>query len=172
LLIQLVGEDENGNLTYDPVASDLRIELGVKYHVAVRVSCSAHTVTFRVRQIDRPDAPVLTSIATHDVRSGLDSGASSLVIGGIHQRAPAHHWDGQIEAARVVRGLLADGELSAEAARWPSEAVTLWRASDGPHDRLAWASAEKTNGPVDARRQALADLCHVLLNSNEFLYLH
>jgi hypothetical protein len=43
LIVQLVGEDENANITYEVVASDLRIELGATYHVAARVSCTAHT---------------------------------------------------------------------------------------------------------------------------------
>ena len=72
LIIQLVGEDENRNIAYEPVASDLRLELGVTYHVAVKVSCAAHTVTFRVQQVGKPNAPVLTSVAPHIVRSGLE----------------------------------------------------------------------------------------------------
>ena len=53
-----------------------------------------------------------------------------------------------------------------------------WRADD-----LAWVAArdngagfEWAGGGVadsaDPRKRAMGDLCHVLLNSNEFLYLH
>lgn len=171
LIIQLVGEDENRNIAYEPVASDLRLELGVTYHVAVKVSCAAHTVTFRVQQVGKPNAPVLTSEAPHIVRSGLSNGASGLVIGGVNKRAPSHHWDGRIAAARVVRGLLPDMALSPDPTKWSAPALVAWNAKFGPGEQLAWSSAENAE-VIDPRKQALADLCHVLLNANEFLYLH
>ena len=172
LILQLVGEDENRNIAYEPVASDLRLELGVTYHVAVQVSCAGHQVVFRVQQTDKPNAPVLTSVVPHGVRGGLARGAADLVIGGVHKRAPSHHWDGRIEAARVVRGLLPETAFSASADRWQAPAVVRWNAREGPGEALAWASAEGPAEAADPRRQALADLCHVLLNANEFFYLH
>jgi len=171
LIIQLVGEDENTNIAYDPVASDLRLELGVTYHVAVKVSCPSHTVTFRVQQLGKPNAPVLTSVATHAVRTGLSNGASGLVFGGVNKRAPAHHWDGRIEAARLVRGALPDEALSPDPAKWNVTALATWNAQAGPGEQLAWSSADAPE-PVDPRKVAFTDLCHVLLNSNEFFYLH
>jgi hypothetical protein len=172
LIIQLVGEDENRNISYEPIASDLRLELGVTYHVAVKVSCSAHTVTFRVQQVGKPNAPVLTSETTTGVRTGLSSGASGLVIGGVNKRAPTHQWDGRIEAARVVRGLLPDEALAPDPAQWSATPLVNWNAKFGPGESLTRASAETPAVAVDPRKEALADLCHVLLNTNEFFYLH
>jgi hypothetical protein len=172
LIIQLVGEDENRNISYEPIASDLRLELGVTYHVAVKVSCSAHTVTFRVQQLGKSNAPVLTSETTTGIRSGLSHGASGLVIGGVARRAPTHQWDGRIEAARVVRGILPDEELTPDPAKWNAAPLVTWNAKFGPGESLAWASAETPAAAIDPRKEALADLCHVLLNANEFFYLH
>lgn len=172
LIIQLVGEDENRNTAYEPVASDLRLELGVTYHIAVEVSCAKHEVTFRVQQVDKPNAPVMTSVAPHSVRTGLARGAAALVIGGVHKRAPSHHWDGRIEAARIVRGLLPEEAFSPKAESWQAPALVTWNAKAALPENLAWASAEGPADPVDPRKQALVDLCHVLLNANEFFYLH
>lgn len=172
LIIQLVGEDENRNTAYEPVASDLRLELGVTYHIAVKVSCAAHQVTFQVQQIDKPNAPVMTSVANHIVRTGLDRGTASLVIGGVHKRAPTHHWDGKIEAARIVRGLLPNEALSPKPEAWTAPAVVTWKAKTGPGETLSWSSPEGQPEPTDPKRQAMVDLCHVLLNANEFFYLH
>ena len=127
-------------------------------------------MTFRVQQLDKPGAPLLTSIATHRVRRGLDTGSSDLVIGGLTKRALSHQWDGRIDAARVVPGLLPDESLSPQAAKW-AQGLVLWNAAKGPGDNLAWASAE-TPQTADPRLQAMADLCHALLNANEFFYLH
>ncbi len=172
LIIQLVGEDENTNIAYEPVASNLRVELGTEYHIVAKVSCSEHTVTFQMQQLGLPDAPVLTSTVPHRVRTGLSKGSSGLVIGGVNKRAAAHQWDGRIEAARVVRGLLPDEALSHEPAKWAAPAIVNWNAKAAPTERLAWASSDSPASTIDPRKEALADLCHVLLNANEFFYLH
>jgi hypothetical protein len=41
ILMQFVGEDENANIGYQVVASDIHIEVGRRYHLVVRVSSSA-----------------------------------------------------------------------------------------------------------------------------------
>jgi len=173
LIIQLVGEDENRNITHEVVASGLRPDLGETYHVTAKVSCSEHTVTFSMKQTGNPDASLQTAVVPHRVRTGLSYGASSVVIGGVHRRAPTHQWDGTIEAVRVVRGLLPDGALSPDPAKWSAPALMVWNAKIGPTDEIAWSGADAAT-PSDAgpRKLALADLCHVLLNANEFFYLH
>jgi hypothetical protein len=138
----------------------------------VRVSCTQHRVEFRVQQIDKPNAPVLTSIAQHNVRNGLDKGTSPYVIGGVGKRNPAHHWDGQIDAVRIIAERLEDRALSAKPATWQAKSLLQWQAKEPLPEALAWASAEGPSTPSDPRKQALADLCHVLLNANEFIYLH
>jgi hypothetical protein len=170
LIVQLVGEDENANIAYEVVPSDLRIELGATYHVAARVSCTSHSVTFRVQEISKPNAPILTSTAQHGVRGKFGQGQSTLVFGGLNKRSPSHHWDGRIEAARIVAGLADDSALSANPEKWQAGLVT-WIAKRGPDAELAWAGADGAD-PIDPQRQAMNDLCHVLLNANEFFYLH
>ncbi len=171
-IIQLVGEDENRNITHEPVASDIRLELGATYHVSVQVSCAAHTVTFRVQQMGKPNAPELTSVVPHSVRTGLSKGVSNLVIGGVNKRASSHQWDGRIEAARVTRGILPEEAFTSDPSKWSAPAIVTWNAKEGPTDPLVWASAEAPPKALDPRQQAMADLCHVLLNTNEFIYLH
>jgi hypothetical protein len=171
LIVQLVGEDENANVAYEVVPSDLRIELGVTYHIAAKVSCGAHTITFRAQEVGRPNAPVLISVAQTSVRAKLSNGTSSLVIGGLSKRSPGHQWDGRIDAARVAEGLLSDDALSSDPATWQTALVT-WIAKAGPGTQLAWSGADPNGESADPMRQAMADLCHVLLNTNEFFYLH
>ncbi len=170
-IVQLVGEDENSNIAYEAIPSNLRLELGVKYHLAATISCSAHTVTFRLQDLSVPDAPVLTAVAQHRVRSGLTAGQSPLVVGGLAKRAPQHQWDGTIAAARIVPGVLPDDAFSSDPAKWPPALVT-WNAKAGAKADLAWAGTEGGGESAGPHQQALADLCHVLLNANEFFYLH
>jgi Protein of unknown function (DUF1553)/Protein of unknown function (DUF1549)/Planctomycete cytochrome C len=171
LIVQLVGEDENANIAYEVVPSDLRIELDVSYHIVAKISCSAHTITFRVQELGKSNAPELSSVAHLGVRGKLSSGNSTLVIGGLHKRSPGHQWDGRIEAARIVEGILADDALSSDPATWKAS-LLAWNAKAGPGTQLTWAGAESNGESADPRREAMADLCHVLLNTNEFFYLH
>lgn len=171
VIVQLVGEDENANIAYEVAASHLRIELGHRYHVVATISCSDHTVQFRLQDLSEKDAPVRTAVAKHAVRSKLCSGQSSLVIGGLNKRSPAHLWDGRIEALRVVSGALPVDAISSNPEQW-SPGLVHWIAAAGPGSSLTWTGADRQSETADARRQAMHDLCHILINTNEFFYLH
>jgi hypothetical protein len=171
LIVQLVGEDENSNIGYEVVASNLRLELGRRYHLVVSVSCSEHSVSFRMRDLDQPDAPVQSVTVPHVIRGKLGYGSSSLVVAGLYKRAPQHQWDGEIHALRVVSGRVSETEVSPDPKRW-GQALARWTAESGPGTAWVWSGDGKSSEGSDARRQALNDLCQVLLNSNEFLYLH
>ena len=127
LIVQLVGEDENANMGYEIAASNLRIELGHRYHVAAAISCAEHTVTFHVQDLTQPDAPVQTAVVPHVIRAKLGAGVSSLVIGGLNKRAPTHQWDGRIEAVRIATGKLPDEALNADPAKWSTTLGQLER---------------------------------------------
>ena len=88
--MQVVGEDENANIGYQVVPSNIHIELGRRYHIAARVSCVGHNVTFSVRDLDTPGAAVQSAVVPMDIRSKLSLGASQLVIGGLNKRARTH----------------------------------------------------------------------------------
>jgi hypothetical protein len=172
VIIQVVGEDENANIGYQVVPSNIHIELGRRYHIAARVSCVGHNVTFTVRDLDTPGAAVQSAVVPMDIRSKLSMGASQLVIGGLNKRAPSHQWDGQIEALRIVSGALADKVLSADPEKWSAGLVT-WRSADPLTSQFAWNGSDtKTVEADDPYRQAMNDLCQILLNTNEFFYLH
>lgn len=171
LIVQLVGEDENSNIGYEVVASNLRVPLGHRLHVAAAVSCGEHTVTFYLRDLDEPGASAQRAVVGHAIRGKLGFGASSFVVGGLNKRVAAHQWDGSIEALRLVGGALPENALSAEAAKWPA-ALARWNAVEGPGAYWLVSGDGKVPEAGAPMRQAMNDLCQVLLNSNEFLYLH
>jgi hypothetical protein len=172
VIVQVVGEDENSNIGYQVVPSNIHIELGRRYHIAARVSCPAKNVTFTVRDLDTPGAAVQSAVVPMDIRSKLSLGSSQLVIGGLNKRAPSHQWDGSIEAVRIVTGYVADKALSADPEKW-SAGFVIWRAADPLNSQFAWNGSDvKSVEDADPFRQAMNDLCQVLLNTNEFFYLH
>jgi hypothetical protein len=172
VIVQVVGEDENSNIGYQVVASNIHIELGRRYHSAARVSCPAKNVTFTVRDLDTPGAAVQSAVVPMDIRSKLSLGSSQLVIGGLNKRSPTHQWDGSIEAVRIATGYLADKALNADPEKW-SAGFVVWRAADALNSQYAWSGSDtKSVEEADPFRQAMNDLCQVLLNTNEFFYLH
>jgi hypothetical protein len=168
LIVQLVGEDENSNITYEVVPSTIPIELGHRYAVAVSISPQERQVRFRVRDLSRPESLPREVVVSHTVRQRLLAGASPLVIGGLPQRMPSHQWDGVIQAVRIS---------DAESPEIPLEAplkntgLEWFPGKTGP--TFEW----KGGGDAVARtgkpsNEAMEDLCQILLNANEFFYLH
>jgi hypothetical protein len=174
LVVQLVGEDENSNIGYEVVASNLRMELGRRYHVAVSVSCADRTVHFSLRDLETPGAQRQEAVVHHSLRGKLGLGSSSLVVGGLSKRMPPHHWDGRIEALRLVAGRLQPDAVGTPPESWAASSGSLlvWNAAAGPGSHWNWYGEGKAAESAEPRRQAFADLCQILLNTNEFFYLH
>jgi hypothetical protein len=107
----------------------------------------------------------------HSIAGKLGTGRATPVIGGLARRSP-HQFDGTIDAVRIVPGLLAEHELARESGRWPAAAGVAWRARQPTGENFEWTGSATTAESADPRTRAMADLCHVLLNANEFVYLH
>ena len=172
LIVQLCGEDENANSGYEVVASKIRIEFGRRYHVAATVSCQERQVRFRVQDLSTPGQPVQEASVPHSIRSKISEGASGLVFGGLNKRLPAHQWDGFIYAARVIHGWLDDVAWGGPVDGWAT-GIARWIAGGSVGAGMQWSGVERHGvDPSDPRRRAMNDLCQVLLNANEFFYLH
>lgn len=172
ILMQLVGEDENANIGYQVVASNLRMQVGRRYHLLVNVASSREEIVFRMQDLETPGAALQEARVSMERFSNLSGGASPIVLGGLSLRRPTRQWDGVIEALRVMTGKLPGDALPPDARRW-EDGIVVWRATDAPNRRFAWSGADgESSGGLDPRQQAMADLCQVLLNSNEFFYLH
>jgi hypothetical protein len=171
VIVQLIGEDENMNTAYEPVASGILIAPGTTQHVVARISCVEGTVSFLVRDLGAAEAPVRTATVKHGIVGKLGAGLATPVIGGLYRRGP-HQFDGRIDGVRVAPGLLDDHELSAEPARWPALGAMTWDARRPLPAGFEWQAGASNAESTDPRVRALTDLGHVLLNSNEFLHLH
>ena len=173
LILQLVGEDDNSNIGYQVVASDIHLELDQRYWLRVKLETGKQMAHFEVQALDQPNAPLQKASRAVDIRSKISQGSSPLVIGGLGRRLIAHQWQGSIEALRLLPAGL--GELAGSGTdpqQWTG-GLLVWRSTDALQSNLAWSGSEDNASELaGAPSQAMVDLCQVLLNTNEFFYLH
>jgi len=183
LVLELLGKTADGKLTHDPIFSDHTIQLNRPYYVAAAVKFgddpqSPGSVTFHVKDIGNDDEPLLSVVVPHRIHSGIDS-TFPFTIGGRTSLKEAR-FDGLIDDVRLSATALTVPQLLYTAEAAPTETVGFWRFEPNP-DVFADASGhgfhlspmtgkEEANR-LSPERQAWIDLCQVLLNSNEFLYV-
>jgi mono/diheme cytochrome c family protein len=173
-ILQFVGKTADGATRYEVVPSDIHLELNRPYHVAASVTIADPKetgVTFYVR--DLTANTLQRAQATHTVL-GDYRGRADLVIGGRHG-SKRHKWDGLIDDVRLTPAALDEQQLLGGARAGEAQPIGFWQFETKPG---LYANAVE-DGPAmhagdadsDPRRAALVDLCHVLLNSNRFLYV-
>jgi hypothetical protein len=184
LILQLVGQGADGAVHYEVIPSGLFLELDRPYAVActVKLSETGPTgVTFAVRDLLSQTAAPQTATVPHQVVTGIGN-ELPLVVGGRFGN-DRHRWDGLLDDVQLTSSATSVEQLrptttpDAAAATTAAESVvghwTFESTSDkgadlSGHGRtLALASSNQRSQSDDP----LADLCHVLLNSNEFLYV-
>jgi hypothetical protein len=183
LIMQLCGDDFQGSVIYEVVPSDIHLETKTPYYVAAVMSHTlapdqkfGGTITYYVRNLADAGAELQTVTVQHPVVGGYVNPERVLMLGG-RERDTRSLWDGAISRVVVSSGMLAKEQLligtvqNAPRCLFDAQAETLSSTSE---PKFMWEkSAVKTASgrTVSPRLEALADFCHVLINSNEFLYL-
>jgi hypothetical protein len=145
-------------------------------------------VTFYVKDLSDNDAPLIVKRVEHSF-DGTHSAACEFAIGGRDTKTDTKPdaktdggrsvWDGLIDDVRLSVGALARGELLWERGTG-GKVVGYWTFEEAPGfaEDVSGQSRSLARGgmklpPVrDLRRyEAVVDLCHVLFNSSEFLYV-
>ncbi|MEM0968654.1 MAG: DUF1553 domain-containing protein [Verrucomicrobiota bacterium] len=175
LIVQLIGSNVAGGTAYEVVASGLRVPLQTPVYLAAVVSAQDRgnvggTVRFYLKDLSMPNAELQSIEIPHSISQKVQKQETRLVTGGRDQKG--HLWDGQ-----VARLALTDRELSAEELLFRSqEAVADFKftrvSGDEPAPGSHWERSREKIQTESQEFMALADFCHALLNSNEFLYLH
>jgi len=183
-IVQLVGDDFQGNRVYEVVASNLRVPVGEPVYLAATISArpsaddpNAGAVTFYLKDLSDPDAPLQTKTVAHPVVGGLaDDGSSRTLVGGRDQKG--HLWDGQLARLAVTPGgtnakrLLVDGGPSGNSLLdWTFAGENGEKPAPGTNWVRHLEDQTSSDHPP-AQLGAVTDFCHALLSSNEFLYLH
>ncbi|MCA9222449.1 MAG: DUF1553 domain-containing protein, partial [Planctomycetales bacterium] len=176
VVFQFVGRTVGGETKYEVVPSNIHLELNRPYYIAASVKLEAtgpEGVTFHVQDLSG-GAPAQVAQAAHTVVSfaGTDF---PFIIGGRHD-LQRHTWDGLIDDVRLSNAALEAEQLLTAVAGPRPDTVGFWRFEPEPGFEFdASNNGNQIEVPGgedrDTRRQAMIDFCHVLLNSNELLYV-
>lgn len=181
-IMQIVGEDVAGNITYEVIDSNIEVPLNKPLYLAVVVKPIAGqkgTVTFYVRDLSSSSNPMVVSVVKHSITRNVQVPTSRLLIGGRDQGL-SHRWHGQIARLSISDALLSPDQLIvSEPFREPDYVFdyTFDATAEAPVPGGAWHVVEKNRVVADDviphhEIEAMTDFCHALLMSNEFLYLH
>ncbi|MCH9655354.1 MAG: DUF1549 domain-containing protein [Planctomycetes bacterium] len=179
LILQLVGNNQAGKLTYEVVASNLHLELNKPYYVAASLKMAETGETgiqFYVKELFSKK-PLQRVSVKHKVISDYRP-ENELVLGG-RDKTTGSRWNGLLDNVRLSRAALSQEELLIHSSGKPhASAIGFWEFNtkqgllkNSVADALHILPSNTSTVANNARQQALADLCHVMLNSNEFLYL-
>jgi hypothetical protein len=180
LILQLIGDADGQSLKYEVIASNLRPELNRPFYVAVVVDIddtSESGVTFYLKDLADPKSKLQTARVKHTVKGNYFP-KERLVIGG-RDVSTHHRWNGLIDNVRISRSalsqpdlLISGGDSKNVVAHWSFDNEKSPGADQSKNQLSLTSPQDKTATTKSGiARQALVDLAHVLLNSNEFLYV-
>ena len=184
LILQLVGKNAKGELTYEVIPSGIHLELNKTYQVAVSVRIEETDktgVTFRVKELPSLKDPesakkIQTSQVAHTVVGHYKS-ADPFVIGG-RAASERHRWDGLVDDLRLSNRAISSTEfLMSNGPNITQGIVGYWKFDSEEEKYQDSVSGHHLNfvnsgqKPISREEQGLIDFCHVLLNSNHFLYV-
>ena len=173
LLFVMNGVDHKGAPKYEVVVSDLRVPVGKPVYLAAAVTARPISegsefgeVTFYVKDLSDSKAQLESVTVKHSVVGKLNASPFPLVIGG--RKQVGHLWDGQVSRLTLSKSPLSKEQLFLYPPELPPHRIADWKFSRGLPSKANWYGRKSANPLQDSA----ADFCHLLFNSNEFLYLY
>ena len=178
-IMQLIGENIGGDTIYRVIDSNLQIPLGKTHYLSCSVTLNpkgdSH-VHFVWKDLETPDSKVQEARVKHDIIALQSISSDELFLGG--RSNGQHFWNGNIKHFRISSPAISqEHSLISEnnKAQDQGTAKLDLNFAKSPNQVLQDTGflprtiPQKTSSP---QTEALAALCHVILTSNEFLYLH
>jgi hypothetical protein len=183
LVVVMWGKKRDGKFGEAAIFSDQFVELNKPYFAAASIEPATDekpgVVTFHLKDLSNDDDPMSTVQVEHEIVGGFKNN-EPLTIGacGTKKRAV---FDGLIDDVRISNGVVPESRLLLTAESVAASTVGYWRFESDPgvmrdsstnalniYDRQESQEAKK---PEEFALTAFVDLCHAILNSNEFLYV-
>ncbi len=186
LLLQL-SSGADGAKEAEPLFSGLFLQPGRPYFVAASIKLSdggegpdgkekAGGVTFYIKDLSNDDEPMQSARVPHKTTK-LPEVDAPLTIGG-RWGAQKHLWDGVIDDVRMSDVALRGEQLLLTTEGLTDHTIGYWRFENrtgafndsSPHGRHLM-TLTTDSGVRDTSLDAWTDFCHVLINSNELIYV-
>ncbi len=180
LILQAVGEDFQSALMYELLNSGLKIHSKKPYHIAVTVSnqplpgqSGGGHVIFQARDLSDPNAQTQVSKIPHSLESAFVNPKHPLTLGGRSSPTSISSWFGAIHRVSLTDGALPPGAPPFQNKTPPLiefSAIDLIRSGS---KNFTWSKqpSAASKSARTSQTEALGDLLHALISSNEFLYL-
>ncbi len=179
VVLQLsAGSTDKNSHGVDVVSSGVTLDLNKPYYVGAAVTFGVtnhESVTFVVKDASNDCEPPQV-VRVRRAATKAASGKGAFTIGGLS--GAGSPWDGLVDDVRLSKAALPVEQLLLSSDAMAPACVGWWRFEPTPGTYQDFSPAGNDIVPptpppgeiLDVRTQALADFCHVLLNSNEFLY--
>ena len=178
-IMQLIGENIGGDTIYRVIDSNLQIPLGKTHYLSCSVTLNpkgdSH-VHFVWKDLETPDSKIQEARVKHDIIALQSISSDELFLGG--RSTGQHFWNGNIKHFRISSPAISqEHSLISENNKVQDQGTSKLdlNFAKSPNQVLQDTGflprtiPQKTSSP---QTEALAALCHVILTSNEFLYLH
>jgi len=174
LIIQLTGEDFQGALTSEVVLSGFTIEPNRPYQIAAAISCETLPgaefgghIRFYVKDLSEAGGGFSEASVAHPLGGAYVNPERALVAGGRDAQG-GHEWIGGIHRLAMRTGVHPPGTL--EQADGHSFDLRGNAFASAANRLFEWIKPANPLTGHPPKTEAIADLFHVLINSNEFLY--
>lgn len=179
VVMQMIGKKRNGTVGEEAIFSDQHIQLNKPYYLAASVKLATPKargeVTFYLKDLANDDEPLLVARVPHEIESGVENDLP-LMLGA---RMGGSGFDGLIDDIRLSKGALGVSQLLFTTEGVQKQTVGYWQFEAKPNVFSNTVGSDLEIRPAtptpaaarDATRTAWSDLCHILLNASEFLYV-
>jgi hypothetical protein len=174
------GRNSEGKVGDAIIFSDQHIEFNTPYYAAVSFHVSdehAGTIDFYLKDLSNDDEQLSRITKTHQVTQVSENDLP--IAFGQMVRNRQSFFDGLIDDVRLssqaldVQSLLFTQEsvLKNTLGYWKFDPVPgMFQDSSSRQHHIT--QSDRMSSAGNPRREAFVDLCHILLNSNEFFYVH
>ncbi|QDV51188.1 DUF1549 domain-containing protein [Gimesia fumaroli] len=180
LVFRTFGRKSDGTIGDEIVFSDQHIEFNTPYYAAVSFHVSgerAGEIDFYLKDLSNDDEQLGRMTKKHKTRQ-VQGNNLPLAIGRMVRNRNSL-FDGLIDDIRISSQGLDVPSLLFTQESVTKETLGYWKFDpvpgmfqDSSPNQHNISQNDRMTSSANPRREAFVDLCHILLNSNEFLYVH
>ena len=166
-------------MIYRVIDSNLQVPLGKKLYLSCTVNLSEDgqsTAYFAWKNLDDPSSKFNEAQVEHDITALQTIASDQQFLGG--RSNGQHFWNGQLSSLRIStpsitkENLLIPSDQEESSRQQSGEYLDFKSSPLAVLESAGFALKSSSTKPSSPRIEALTALCHVILTSNEFLYLH